>query len=50
MCLWWYHIKHNCFSAIVFALKIKTIPPGVDDDVDSTDDVNDYNDDIEKGN
>ena len=50
MCLCGYHIKRNCFSAIVFTLKIKTIPPAVDDYVYSTGDVNDYNDDIDKGN
>ena len=44
-----YHIKHNCFSAIVFALKIKITIAAVvagDDDVDG----DDSNDDIDKGN
>ena len=48
-----YHIKHNCFSAIVFALKIKTTSLGVvvvGADADRVDGVNDNNDDIDKGN
>ena len=49
----WISHKNNCFSAIVFSLKIKiTIAAvvAVDDDVDGDDDVNHSNDDIDKGN
>ena len=46
----WISHKKNCFSAIVFALKIKITVAAVVDDVDGDDDVNHSNDDIDKGN
>ena len=49
----WISHKNNCFSAIVFALKITINVAAVvagDDDVDGDDDVNHSNDDIDKGN
>ena len=46
-----YHIKRNCFSAIVYALKNKMTAAAVaDDDVDGDDDVNNGTDDIDMGN